>query len=560
MDAKEKSRIRPILERATVFLEGSNAHNRSQFMSGREDRKRLYAQFQESFDPHPDVVFLESMSGAKVMDSPFALYRELRRRACQEGRDVLFVWSANSRQAVPIEVLSDPMVEIVKRHSIGYIYFLARAGLVVCNSVLPEYFVRAPGQVYLNTWHGIGFKLLGRTAKSPLGPNLSSRNMMQATHILSPCEFMTDVMKDGFGANVAGDALIGEFGYPRIDLTINADEQVQSKVRNSLHVDSSLPTVLYAPTWRDSSDGSPFDSVRLEKDLQGLSRLPINVVFLGHHLMMKDVDEGKLRNLNILIPPESINTNILLSVVDVVVTDYSSIFFDVLSMEKPVVHYVYDFDEYVRDRGLALALSELPGTIARTSEELFEAVRASVEDDWSPDSVYLAAKDRFSPHDDGEASSRAVDWLTGVDSKYSDLVERPDRLKTVFWGGRLDDSTDTDDFFDDVRSAVQRGESDVTVVLARSVAKLDRVMKSLDSLGNHISVITRDSYEMGMTDAEQRVRDRAERSRDDGSSQLYDFTYKREYRRLFGSAKFDEVVCFCKLSKFWRELSVCSYR
>ncbi|MEJ7550671.1 CDP-glycerol glycerophosphotransferase family protein, partial [Staphylococcus hominis] len=57
-------------------------------------------------------------------------------------------------------------------------------------------------------------------------------------------------------------------------------------------------------------------------------------------------------NLKPYLIPNTFDTNQLLSVVDLMITDYSSIFFDFLVTDKPIIFYTTNHDEYARTRGL----------------------------------------------------------------------------------------------------------------------------------------------------------------------------------------------------------------
>ena len=65
-----------------------------------------------------------------------------------------------------------------------------------------------------------------------------------------------------------------------------------------------------------------------------------------------------------------IDANELLSVADIVITDYSSIYFDYLVANKPILFYIPDFDEYSQKRGIYFKIEELPGPCAKDLSEL----------------------------------------------------------------------------------------------------------------------------------------------------------------------------------------------
>jgi CDP-glycerol glycerophosphotransferase len=105
----------------------------------------------------------------------------------------------------------------------------------------------------------------------------------------------------------------------------------------------------------------------------------------------------------------------LLLLADVLVTDYSSVMFDYALLERPIVFYAYDWDEYAHDiRGTYVnLLEEAPGPVARTQEELFvalsdlDAVRAKHGDQVRE---FVA---RYGEYDHGDAAARIADRFFG---------------------------------------------------------------------------------------------------------------------------------------------------
>ena len=65
----------------------------------------------------------------------------------------------------------------------------------------------------------------------------------------------------------------------------------------------------------------------------------------------------------------------LLCVTDVLITDYSSVFYDFASAKKPMLFYMYDLDEYINEtRGLYVGVETLPGPILKNNKELIDAL------------------------------------------------------------------------------------------------------------------------------------------------------------------------------------------
>ncbi|ACU86552.1 glycosyl/glycerophosphate transferase, teichoic acid biosynthesis [Brachybacterium faecium DSM 4810] len=516
----------------------------------RELRKQIFHEFQQEFPCHPDIVLYESMSGAKMMDSPFSLFLH-EYGAPDKRRDArLHVWSVRSEETVPPEFLRAPGVLRVKRHTPEYMYYLARATRIVGNSTLPEYFVRRPEQYYLNTWHGIGYKTLGRTDANPLGAGLSVSNMLQSTHAISPCGFMTHVHMHGFAMRNTYVGQFAEAGYPRIDAILNTGREAKLALLQILGCSEERPVVTYAPTWR----GDGFDGERLRHDLASLADLDCSTVFLGHHMMLKHVDVANLEG--VIVPPDHVNTNELLAATDVLITDYSSIFFDFQVTGRPIVHYLYDYAEYSTARGLTLESDELPGIVVTTSEQLVEAVEHELTRSRACAPSYYGNVERFNPFDKGESSKNVADWFFRADPSGVNVLKYLNvRPRTVFWGGRLGDTSATDAYFDEVEAELSRDAVDVTVFVSRTVRRNDVAIERIRRLGGSVSVVVRDDYNFGTTRAEEEARSKEAGERSQLEVMAYDEIYAREYRRIFGDVKFDHVRIFPGQSFFWRRLA-----
>lgn len=523
-------------------------------VADKEARKQLFHDFQQSVDCHPDMIFYESMSGAKMMDSPFSIFQELFDSPLTQN-DYLHVWSAKSQEIVPLRYRERDTVVTIRRHTPAYFYYLARAKYIISNSALPEYFVRRPEQRYLNTWHGIGYKTLGRTAQNPLGAALAVSNMLQATHVISPCEFMTQIHLNGFSMANLFTGKLAETGYPRIDATLNAGASDKAELYSALGCSTQKRIVTYAPTWR----GDAFDVDRLRTDLHNLAQLDCAVVFLGHHLMLQNVSPDVLDE--VMVPPEFVNTNPLLSLTDVLITDYSSIFFDFLITDRPIVHYVYDYQEYSTNRGLNLTKDELPGLVATTSDQLIDAVSWSLSAELDQTRRYPEHVERFNPHDFGDNTRKVIDWFfrqrTDQVKVLAGINERP---RVVFWGGRLGADEDVVNYFREIKALADDDSTDISLFVSRSVRKSQVAMEWIRDLSASISIVVRDEYSFGMTADERAAREVPRTQRSGLEESAYDKIYWREYRRLFGDTRFDEVRQFPGLSHFWKRLAQEAYK
>jgi CDP-glycerol glycerophosphotransferase len=357
------------------------------------------------------LVLFESGIGKQFADSPRYIYEELVRRR----PDLVKVWAYNGRLRT-----ADPNTRVVERLSPRYFWYLARARYWVNNQSFPHYVTRRRDGVYVQTWHGTPLKRMLHDLPEVHGRDLgyvdrASRAAAQWSVLVSPNPFTTERMRSAF--RYTGQAL--ELGYPRNDVLHRPDrDQIAARVRARLGLQPEQKVVLYAPTFRDDQTTGgrfvfrlPFDLDRLHRDLGGDT-----VLLLRMHVLIAQAVEipAHLRDFvrDVSSYPE---IQELYLAADVLVTDYSSVFFDFAQLRRPVVFYAYDLADY-RDklRGFYLDYStELPGPIVETEDELVHALSHLDEVEAASAERREAFLERFAAHDDGHAAERVVDAIFG---------------------------------------------------------------------------------------------------------------------------------------------------
>lgn len=543
-----------------------------------------YIQYAQRFPVHNGVIFYETMSGARVGDNPLAVFEYLRSHP--EYGTWLHVWSLDSATAVPEQYVDVSDVIFVRRTTRAYPYFLARAERVVCNANLPGYYFRRPDQHYLNTWHGVPYKRLGRDVqKARFGSPGGTATFLKATHVLSTCRFMTDAMLSAYSMTGTTNASIAETGYPRVDLTVKPDPVRLHKLRSQLSLPTDpgeaakKPVVLYAPTWRAEVDEDIVDTDQLLAELQALATVEgIHLMYRGHHKMNRIIqDQTLVGGLDsITIPSHDISTNDLLTVVDLLITDYSSIFFDFLPTGRPIIHYLYDYEEYKATRGLNLELDELPGVVAMSSDELLPAVReaSNALGDLDPShdlstkplqgSNYARAQEKFCPHEDGHASQRAVEYFFGKDDiSVPIILPRDNRPTAVFWAGTLSSNIFTSVAMQRVIESGNSSAEQTTLVIDRMAQIPKLTIDKIRKLGTAISTISysvtppvllpaeRNAYESFLALPALDTKSIANLLEENPT--LHEI-FSREYRRRLDDVQFDQVILAPDLSN--HELAV----
>ena len=95
---------------------------------------------------------------------------------------------------------------------------------------------------------------------------------------------------------------------------------------------------------------------------------------------------------------------------DLLVTDYSSVFFDYANLCRPMIFYMYDYEEYKNDKwGFYFDIEELPGPIVRTEEELVRLLPSY--DGAGYEELYKAFNDKFNPYRDGNGTEVVLNTI-----------------------------------------------------------------------------------------------------------------------------------------------------
>ena len=153
----------------------------------------------------------------------------------------------------------------------------------------------------------------------------------------------------------------------------------------------------YFPTWRDDGhdflEAAGFSFGALNEVLAATARRMI----VKAHPNFADVIPTSRQWSNIRVLDASIDLNAIMPACDVVVTDYSSVAYDFMLLDRPVVFFVPDYDRFVQARNLNFDFEEMSvGAIVESTEALFDLLGADE----------LPALDR----------------------------ERHDRVRALFWG------------------------------------------------------------------------------------------------------------------------------
>ncbi|MDD3185619.1 MAG: CDP-glycerol glycerophosphotransferase family protein [Anaerostipes sp.] len=370
-------------EMNTMFYIGENLYNLNIWYSSKEEIKKGI-DFQEGREEYKkmlqteaidnDLIVFEANLGKNYTGNPKYLYEYMIQQP--EYSNFKYVWAYPDVDADTIP--GNPILE--KRGSKEYFHYLGKAKYWVNNIIFPVKEKR-DDTVYLQTWHGTPLKKLGFDIECEGPEKQAFGNLYKESqnwdYFLADNDYGEEKLVNAFRFK---KKVIKE-GYPINDIFYDKEriQRVSSRLEKTYQQIADKKVILYAPTWRDLQGDYvrgyefelPFDVEALYKKL---SKEYVLVVKL-HHLIADNlvIDEKHKEFLINASQEEDIME--LLCVTDILVTDYSSVFYDFASARKPMLFYMYDLEEYLNEtRGLYVDISELPGPILRNSEELERAV------------------------------------------------------------------------------------------------------------------------------------------------------------------------------------------
>ena len=366
---------------------------------------------------HKKTVLFIAFHGRGYSDNPRAIYEYMRQQ--DQFKDYRFIWAIKHHKKKNISIEN---AKVIEYFSIPYFFYLARSQYWIANCKLPMYVLKKKNQIYLQTWHGTPLKKLAFDIEVPEGTTFyrsgMNEEMMHETYaqdvkkynyMISPSAFTTEIFQSAFRIN--RERLI-ETGYPRNDFISNATKEECDAIKNKYHLPIDKKIVLYAPTWRDNSyvsAGYTFElkaNFRKWKEILGEDTI---VVFKPHYLIINTFkDDPQLDGFLYSIPAQA-EINELYVISDVLITDYSSVFFDYAILKRPIYFYMYDLKEYATDlRGFYLDIhKDIPGKIYMDEETLLMDIKNEVYDYSKLNDFNLY----FNNHEDGNASKRVVDIL-----------------------------------------------------------------------------------------------------------------------------------------------------
>ncbi len=328
-----------------------------------------------------------------VSCNPAAVYHEARRLAPH----VRGVWLVRPES---VDRITDG-TPVLHDGSRAAFRALARARYLVNNVNFPNYVRKRRGQVYLQTHHGTPIKTMGLDQQyHPAGAGMDFEAMLRRCdawdYSVSANAFSTQMWERSYPCRF--EAL--ETGYPRNDRLARADAADAAAARAALGIAPDRVVALYVPTFRPEPMTLPAFDPRAVAGALGRHGL---VLVRGHYLTEDRFPDGdQVRD----VFDHPVVEDLYLAA-DVLISDYSSAVFDFAVLDRPIVLYTPDWEEYRRNRGVVFdVVAQPPGPVVRDLGELVTLLREGRQGEDAE--LRRAFRERFCAWEDGHAAERVV--------------------------------------------------------------------------------------------------------------------------------------------------------
>ena len=343
-----------------------------------------------------NLIYFESRNGRDFTGNIFRIIEEVS--TGKYGDFKIHVYATPSIRAKIIEYQKnynlkiDRIITSEKQAAIS----LEKAKYIFTDSGIQTKYIKRDGQIFANTWHGTPLKLMGCDNISEITAlGHIQHSFLSADYLIYPNEYMAEKMTRAYMVDKIYPGKILYEGYPRNSVFFDSNRNLKEK----LGLDD-MEIFVYMPTFRGIL--SDMDDVKQKDDVeQYLSEIDLKlkenqVLFAKLHAYNESrIDFTKFSHIKPF--PRGYEIYEIVNLADVLVTDYSSVFFDFANTSRKIVIFNYDEEDYLSYRGFYFPLEELPFPKVRNVDDLVSELNSPIGYD---DAEF---RERFCTYDNPDA-------------------------------------------------------------------------------------------------------------------------------------------------------------
>ena len=394
-------------------------------------KKIRYFYYYKRYKVNDKVILFDSYNGKSYACNPKAIYEQMLKM--EEFKDYTFIWAFVDPKSKE-HFFKDTRTRLIKYNSKQYLKYCSIAKYWITNSLIDISIKKKENQIYIQTWHGTPLKKL-RCDIEVDGSVLNSReeivkrnnyDAVRFDYFLSPSPFATNCFTSAFNLRKLNKTnIIVEKGYPRNDYLFNYTNSDVKRIKKELKIPANKKVLLYAPTFRDNEHQTGLGyTYSLNLDFDNLKKSlgkDYIILFRTHYFVANSFDFDKYKGFVYDVSNYD-DINELYVISDILITDYSSVFFDYANLDRPIIFYMYDLELYKNKlRDFYFELDELPGPIVKDENTLIKEIKNVSKNVKKYQEKYLDFQAKFNPLDNGYCSKKVI----------KDIFERHSENKVV---------------------------------------------------------------------------------------------------------------------------------
>ena len=281
---------------------------------------------------------------------------------------------------------------------------------------LMSYLTLLPETTYIQLWHGCGaFKKVGLSAIGNFGKSAEAHKEYPLntnySYVTIASPEVSWIFEESMGID-KDSGIIVPTGISRTDVFFDKKyiKNCYKKLYRAIPQARRKKVILYAPTFRGEVEKSVSpDVLDVKKFAEKLG--DEYILIFKHHQVVKEVpkipEEYEDKFAFDMTRGKGMDINELMTVSDIIISDYSSVVFEFSLFERPMIFFTYDIDEYIDERGLYYDFDEItPGPMFKTNEEIIDHI-LHIDERFDKQEV-IDFKNKFMCCCDGHSSERIL--------------------------------------------------------------------------------------------------------------------------------------------------------
>lgn len=326
-------------------------------------------------------IIFSSFGGRSFNDSPKALYDKICE--CNYFDDWDLIWAFIAPDNFELQ-----RGKKVKIDTISFFKMLLSSKVWISNSGMARGInIHRKGIIEVETWHGTPLKKIGgEENQNSIAPNRMKKNKNKLDSSTIRCaqsKFDQKIFSRIFNANKNSILLCD---LPRNDKLLDYSNDEIMLIKKKLSIPSNKKVILYAPTYREylvdnkkkNYIAPPLNLNKWKKEIGN----EYVMIIRAHYVVTKSLNIMSDDFIYDVTNYPNINDLYLIS--DILISDYSSVFFDYSILCKPMLCFAYDLEEYNEKRGLYLDLkTTLPCSIDKNEDDLIFKIKNMNYDEYA---------------------------------------------------------------------------------------------------------------------------------------------------------------------------------